>query len=85
MALRDIFFGEWSEYSFVAVIKGLTQNHLQDGNTNSNCQVYHDGTTLFSSGDGDCIGTGDVVQTAVDAERSGGDGNVYTDDKTAGC
>ena len=58
-----------------------TKNHLHDWETQSNSQVNHNLTALFSLGDCHRLHGGNVIEAAVDAERCSWDRNRGADDK----
>lgn len=50
-------------------LNNILQAHLQQGNTKADSEIDHDGTSLLSFADCDCLDRSDDVQSPIDAER----------------
>lgn len=70
--------GEWEASNILEDVEAVALNDVLQSNheagiTKPNSHVDHDSPALLSAGDGNRLARGNMVQTAIDAERGSGD------------
>lgn len=84
MALRDVFCSICQTCGHGGDGNILTEDHLQDGETETNSQINHNRAAFLGLGDCHRLDASNVVEAAVDAEGSSGNGDGGTNDEFGG-